>query len=295
MVRLGTRGSLLARTQSTQVAEALYAATGLRAELVIIRSEGDDHRVPLHAPSRPGIFVATLRDALLAGEVDLVVHSFKDLPSAPMPGLVIPAIPARRSPADVLVTATGGGLADLAVGARVGTSSPRRAAALLRVRPDLTIVPIRGNVDTRVAAVAAGTVDAVVLAQAGLERLGHLTDRMTPLPTRVMLPAPAQGALAVECRAADPLADHLAVLDDPRARLEVTAERAVLTGVQATCTTAIGALARWESGVLTLRAELTEDGTRSHTHAEHSRTLADEHDLDGAAALGAQVAEWLLL
>ena len=117
---------------------------------------------------------------------------------------------------------------------------------------------------------------------------------MTPLPTRVMLPAPAQGALAVECRAADPLADHLAVLDDPRARLEVTAERAVLTGVQATCTTAIGALARWESGVLTLRAELTEDGTRSHTHAEHSRTLADEHDLDGAAALGAQVAEWLL-
>ena len=188
----------------------------------------------------------------------------------------------------MLVTATGGGLADLAVGARVGTSSPRRAAALLRVRPDLTIVPIRGNVDTRVAAVAAGTVDAVVLAQAGLERLGHLT-------TRVMLPAPAQGALAVECRAADPLADHLAVLDDPRARLEVTAERAVLAGVEATCTTAIGALARWESGALTLRAELTEDGTRSHTHAEHSRTLADEHDLDGAAALGAQVAEWLLL
>ena len=224
MVRLGTRGSLLARTQSTQVAEALYAATGQRAELVNIRSEGDDHRIPLHAPSRPGIFVATLRDALLAGKVDLVVHSFKDLPSAPMPGLAIPAIPARRSPADVLVTATGGGLADLAVGARVGTSSPRRAAALMRARPDLVIVPIRGNVDTRVAAVAAGTVDAVVLAQAGLERLGHLTDRMTPLPTRVMLPAPAQGALAVECRAADPLADHLAVLDDPRARLEVTAE-----------------------------------------------------------------------
>jgi porphobilinogen deaminase len=105
---------------------------------------------------------------------------------------------------------------------------------------------------------------------------------MTPLPTRVMLPAPAQGALAVECRATDPLADHLAVLDDPRARLEVTAERAVLTGVEATCTTAIGALARWESGALTLRAELTEDGTRSHTHAEHSRTLANEHDLDGA-------------
>ena len=121
MVRLGTRGSLLARTQSTHVADALYAATGLRAELVIIRSEGEDHQVPISAPSRPGIFVATLRDALLAGEVDLVVHSFKDLPSAPMPGLVIPAIPTRRSPADVLVTPTGGSLADLAVGARVGT------------------------------------------------------------------------------------------------------------------------------------------------------------------------------
>ena len=294
MVRLGTRGSLLARTQSTHVADALYAATGLRAELVIIRSEGEDHQVPISAPSRPGIFVATLRDALLAGEVDLVVHSFKDLPSAPMPGLVIPAIPTRRSPADVLVTPTGGSLADLAVGARVGTSSPRRAAALLRARPDLVIVPIRGNVDTRVAAVTAGTVDAVVLAQAGLERLGHLTDQMTPIPTSILLPAPAQGALAVECRAVDPLADQLARLDDAHARIEVTAERAVLTGVAAACTTAVGALARWSSGVLTLAAELSDHRGVAFVRRDSARHLADVHDLAGAAALGDAVARDLL-
>jgi hydroxymethylbilane synthase len=149
MIRLGTRGSLLARTQSGLVADALAQLTGEPVELVVIRSEGDDTSIPLDAPSRPGAFVSALRDALLAGTVDVVVHSFKDLPSAPADGLVVAAIPERAPAADVLVSRAGT-LSELPAGARVGTSSPRRAAALARFRPDLAVVAIRGNVDTRI-------------------------------------------------------------------------------------------------------------------------------------------------
>lgn len=257
-MRLGTRGSALAVTQSTLVADLIRAATGEAVELVRIRTEGDDLSVPLSAPSRPGAFVSALRDALLAGRVDVVVHSFKDLPSDPVPGITLVAVPARADSGDVLVTRDGAGLDGLPRGARVGTSSPRRAAALVRARPDLAIVGVRGNVDTRVSHVTSGQVDAVVLAAAGLDRLGIRVTR-TPLPPEVVLPAPAQGALAVECRTGDPLASRLAVVDDPGSRLLVGAERAVLSGVAATCTTAVGAWARVVDPVLILTADLDDD------------------------------------
>lgn len=265
-LRLGTRGSLLATTQSRTVADAITSATGRAVELVIIRAEGDDVRVPLHAPKRPGAFVATLRDALLADRVDLVVHSFKDLPSAPLPGAVVAAIPARSDARDALCARDSLTLAQLPEGARVGTSSPRRAAALGRLRPDLNVVPIRGNVDTRLGKVTSGEVDAAVLAGAGLLRLGR-SDAVTEwLAVDAMLPAPAQGALAVECRSGS-LEAQLALIDDAATRLAVTAERAVLAGIEAACTTAVGAHAQWVSlDELQLVAELS-----NHQHVGYAR------------------------
>lgn len=294
MVRLGTRGSLLARTQSGHVAAALERAGGPASELVVIRSEGDDHTVPLDSPSRPGAFVATLRDALLAGQVDLVVHSYKDLPTAPVPGLVLAAVPTRSDPGDVLVTAGRVTLADLPAGATIGTSSPRRAKALLRMRPDATIVPIRGNIDTRVAMVERGDVDAVVLAAAGLSRLGRLADAGRLLDPRLLVPAPAQGALAVECRAGEDLVETLATLDDPVTRLAVTAERAVLAGVEAACTTAVGALATWSDGVLELVADLAGHRGVDYAHRYAAVAVPDPADLSAAEELGWEIARSLL-
>lgn len=290
-LRLGSRGSLLARTQSQQVADAVTATTGREVELVIIKAEGDDLSIPLSAPPRPGAFVATLRDALLAGQVDLVVHSFKDLPSAPPPGLVVAAIPDRADPRDALCARDGLRLDDLPSRAKVGTSSPRRAAGLLRRRPDLQIVPIRGNVDTRLRKVTDGEVDAAVLAAAGLLRLGRqaaVTEWLDPL---TFLPAPAQGALAVETRTGS-LAADLAALNDAPTRLAVTAERAVLAGIEAACTTAVGALANWLSPTeLELVAELTD-----HRHVGYARVsrAARVRNIDEAQNLGLAVADELL-
>lgn len=290
-LRLGTRGSALARTQSGLVAAALTAATGRPVELVVIRAEGDDVTIPLEAPPRPGAFVATLRDALLAGEVDLVVHSFKDLPSAPLAGLVVAAVPERADPRDALCAGDRVGLAGLAQGARIGTASPRRDAGLRRVRPDLQIVPVRGNVDTRLRKVGDGQVDAVVLAAAGLQRLGRgdaITELLDP---DVCVPAPAQGALAVECRVGT-LEAALASLDDQSARLAVTAERAVLAGVEAACTTAVGAYAVWRGAdELELLAELTDH--RGVGHARSRRRVRVTTSAE-AEALGLAVARELL-
>ena len=290
MIRLGTRGSLLARTQSGLVADALARLADEPVELVVIATEGDDTSVPLDSPSRPGAFVSALRDALLAGSVDVVVHSFKDLPSAPAPGLVVAAIPLRAPHADVLVSRAGA-LADLPAGARVGTSSPRRAAALARFRPDLAVVPIRGNVDTRIGKVRTGEVDAAVLAAAGLHRVGRQDEIAEVIGADVLVPAPAQGALAVECRADSPLRATLAALDDLPTRLAVTAERAVLAGVQAACTTAIGALATWTDGRLELTADLSD-----HAGVGYARVNRGAHvtGLADADALGAEVARALL-
>ncbi|MGB7963903.1 MAG: uroporphyrinogen decarboxylase [Propionicimonas sp.] len=291
MIRLGTRGSLLARTQAGMIADAVTAATGEAVELVVIRTEGDDVTVPLHAPSRPGAFVSALRDALLDDQVDVVVHSFKDLPSEPADGLVVAAIPARAIPFDVMVSRHGG-LADLPEGATVGTSSPRRAAALHRARPDLQIVPIRGNIDTRLRKAHTGEVDAVALAAAGLERVGRLTEASEVLDPGLLVPAPAQGALAVECRTQGRLAAILSALDDGPTRLAVTAERAVLRGIEATCATAIGAYAAWlDDETLLLIADLT--GHRGVDHAAVARS-APVATIEAAERLGRAVAAGLL-
>ncbi len=294
MLRLGTRASLLARTQSTAVAHLVEAALGEPCELVAIRTDGDDPALRLDAPNRPGIFVTTLREAVLAGTVDLVVHSFKDLPSAAVPGLVVAAVPERADARDVLVAAGEATLEQLPRGARVGTSSPRRAAALLRARPDLRIEPIRGNVDTRLGLVTAGRLEAVVLAKAGLDRIGRTVASTAVLDPAVMVPAPAQGALAVECRAESPLAARLATLDHTESRCAVTAERAVLEGVEAACTTAVGAHARYVGGVLELRADLSGHRGVGYASRYAALALSDVHDLAGARELGLEVAAALL-
>ena len=196
-----------------------------------------------------GVFVAELRVRLLAGDVDLVVHSLKDLPTAPADGLVVAAIPPREDPRDALVSRDDRTLAELARGARVGTGSPRRAAQLRAARPDLDVRPLRGNVDTRLRKVSDGELDAVVVAAAGLARLGRLAETSELLDPATMLPAPGQGALAIECRAADlasqsPLAQAIASLDDAAARAAVTAERTLLAELEAGCTAPVGALAQ---------------------------------------------------
>jgi hydroxymethylbilane synthase len=230
--------------QARAVADALGASGGPGVELVEVTTTGDLSSASLAQIGGTGVFVSALRDALAAGEVDLAVHSLKDLPVADPAGLLLAAVPPREDPSDVLVARDGLGLRTLPDGAVVGTGSPRRAVQLLAARPGLRVVDVRGNVDTRLSKVAAGDLDAVVLARAGLARL-HRLDAVTDLlGPEVMLPAPGQGALAVECRAdrAD-LISLLAGLDDTRTRIEVTAERALLGRLEAGCSAPVGALA----------------------------------------------------
>lgn len=271
-IRLGTRASLLARTQSATVGNALAEITGRTWEEILIRTDGDDTTTSLNQPGNPGLFVSTLRRALQAGEVDVIVHSFKDLPSAPEPGIVLAAVPAREDPRDVLVCRDGLTLATLPNGARVGTSSPRRSAMLLAQRPDLRIEPVRGNVDTRIRKALEGEVDAVVLAFAGIARIGRTDVISEILDPELVVPAPAQGALAVECREGDPLAVVVAQLQDPLARLTTAAEREVLVGISAECTTAVGAYAKFDGSALTLVAELFDE--EQHSRVQITREIS---------------------
>jgi hydroxymethylbilane synthase len=242
-LRLGTRPSALAVAQSELVAQRLRAA-GHPVELVTVSTSGDRSSAPIPTLG-VGVFVSQRCDTLAADEVDLAVHSYKDLPTAPDPRLVIAAIPPREDPRDALVARDGRVLGELPAGATVGTGSPRRVAQLEALGLGLRTVPIRGNVDTRIAKVAAGELDAVVVAAAGLRRLGRVDEATELLDPLQMLPAPAQGALAVECRVADTaLAALLAqVLDDEGTRAAVTAERAVLATMEAGCSAPVGALA----------------------------------------------------
>lgn len=289
-IRLGTRASQLARTQSATVGDAIAAASGRPWVEVLVRTPGDDTTKPLDQPGSPGLFVSTLRRALLAGEVDVIVHSFKDLPSLPEPGVTVAAVPAREDPHDALVSRDGLRLADLPVGAVIGTSSPRRAAAILRARPDLQVRPIRGNVDTRIRKVREGEFDATVLAVAGLSRIGRLDEVSEVLDG--MIAAPAQGALAVECRSDDAaMLDLLAGVDDPMARLRTAAERHVLVGINAACTTAVAAQADYVGGVLRLRAELTVDGR--HTTADVTAAV-EPGEIATARLLGLRAAAALV-
>jgi hydroxymethylbilane synthase len=280
-IRVGTRASALARTQTATVSAALERVSGRACREVLVRTTGDDTSRPLDQLGQ-GVFVSALRTALLAGDVDVVVHSYKDLPSAPEEGVLLAAVPVRADPRDVLVSRRGTGLLDLPPGSVVGTSSPRRRSALLRLRPDLVVVPLRGNVDSRVRQVREGALDAAVLALAGLERLGRADEATEVLD---VLPAPAQGALAVECRADDAhVREWLARLDDPLTRLTTTAERHVLVGVGATCTTAVAAWAHREGELLRLQAELTDEHGRLSRADVSGRCRLD--DQAGAAALG---------
>ena len=239
-LRVGTRASTLARTQTGLVVSAL----GAPAEIIPIVTDGDRSSVALTQIGGTGVFVSALRTALLTGEIDVAVHSYKDLPTAPADGVVIAAVPPREDPRDALIARDGLTLGELPAGSRVGTGSPRRAAQLRALGLGLVIVDLRGNVDTRLGKVASGELDAVVLAYAGLRRLGR-TDEVTEVldPIQV-LPAPAQGALAVECRSSDDDAIAvLAALNSADTAAAVTAERALLAALEAGCSAPVGALA----------------------------------------------------
>lgn len=268
-IRIGTRASLLARTQTGLVAEALRTALGREVVLVDITTAGDRSTAPLTGFGGTGVFVSALREALLRGEVDLAVHSLKDLPTAPAEGIALVAIPVREDPRDAVIARDGLTLGELPAGARVGTGSPRRIAQLEALGLGLELVGVRGNVDTRIGKVTSGALDAVVLARAGLSRLGR-TDEITEVLDPIqMLPAPGQGALAIECRAQDPLLDDVRrALDDPDTRACVVAERIVLADLEAGCSAPVGALAVVAEGddgdELWIRAvALSFDGTVS--------------------------------
>lgn len=249
VLRLGTRASALATTQSGLVADLIRQRLGREVELVTITTEGDVNAAPLATLGGTGVFVSALREALLRGEVDVAVHSLKDLPTAPADGIVLAAVPTREDPRDVVVARDGLTLGELPQGSRVGTGSPRRAAQLEALGLGLDVSGVRGNVDTRIGKVASGEYDAVLLARAGLARLGRLDDATEVLDPLQMLPAPGQGALAIECRTDDTdLVAGLAALDDPATRAAVTAERAVLATLEAGCSAPLGALAEVVEG-----------------------------------------------
>lgn len=259
MITIGTRGSALALAQTRLVADRL----GPDVEVRVLRTAGDLSDRPIRELG-DGVFVTAIEEALRAREIDVAVHSLKDLPTEEPSDLVIAAIPVREDPRDVLVTRSRDGLAGLPRGAGVGTSSPRRAAFLLALRADAIPREIRGNVDTRLRKVRDGVYDAVVVAAAGLRRLGIPFDEREALPIELCPPAPGQGALAVQIRARDDrLAARLAALDDRATRAAVTAERALLRAMGASCEIPLGAIGRYANGLVELNAALvTPTGIR---------------------------------
>lgn len=273
-VRIGTRGSALALAQTGTVASSLAAKTGATVELVTITTEGDRSKASLASLGGTGVFASALREALLAGECDAIVHSLKDLPTAAFPGLVIAAIPKRADARDALCARDGLTLDTLPEGARVGTGSPRRVAQLLARRPDLEVVDIRGNVDTRLKRIAeGGDLDAVVLAAAGLGRLGRLDAITEYLGIDGWPTAPGQGALAIEVRAGEE--KLVAALDHFTTRIVVEAERRVLALLEAGCSAPIGANALVDDGLLFLSARVySADGTERLT-SSHALYLSD--------------------
>ena len=287
VLRLGTRKSPMALTQSGHVARLITARTGRQVELVGLTSFGDITQVHLPDIGGTGVFVSALRESLMHGDVDLAVHSLKDLPTAPLPGIILAAVPAREDPRDALVGRDGAKLADLPAGAIIGTGSPRRAAQLRLMRPDIRPVPVRGNAGTRLAKVASGELDAVVLAYAGLARIGALEEVSEVFEPDVMIPAPGQGALAVECLdGAGDLAALLAEVDDPGSRAAVTAERIVLAELEAGCSAPLGAYAAGTDMLQLTAAVIAEDGMAA-LRASMSGPAAQ------AARLGREVAEEL--
>ena len=288
-IRIGTRGSRLALVQAEAVAAGLRGR-GARVDIVPIRTSGDQlAQVPLADFGGKALFIKEVEDGLLAGHVDVAVHSLKDVPAALPPGLTLAAFPRREDPSDVLVTRDGRGLGDLPAGSRVGTSSLRRRVLLMRLRPDLRDEPIRGNVDTRLRKLAEGQYDALVLARAGLIRLGIEPRGAVRLPVDTFLPAAGQGILGVEARAGEaPLLDLLATLDHTETRIQAEAERAFLHRLGAGCHTPVAGFARLDGPALSVAGFVASgDGATVLTAAVSGAPSA-------ARALGEKLAEQLL-
>jgi hydroxymethylbilane synthase len=295
-LRIGTRASALALWQANRVAELIRAQSGAPAvELVHIRTEGDVRTdIPLWAAGGRAFFTKEIDRAQLAGEVDIAVHSLKDLSTLIADGLELAAVLEREDPRDALLARQGATLAELPQGARVGTSSLRRRAFLLRARPDLRLLELRGNVPTRLERLQQGTYDAIVLATAGLKRLALDAQIAARIAPEVMPPAVSQGAIGVCARSGDEAAlKWLRVLDHTATRLAVTAERALLRRIEGGCQVPLGALARLEGSRLQLQASVCAlDGTRSLDHREQA--VLGSAPLASAAALGIAVADQLL-
>ncbi|GAA4150469.1 hydroxymethylbilane synthase [Streptomyces griseoincarnatus] len=301
-LRLGTRRSKLAMAQSGQVADAVSQVTGRPVELVEITTYGDVSREHLAQIGGTGVFVAALREALARGEVDFAVHSLKDLPTTQPEELVVAAIPVREDPRDVIIARDALKLTDLPRGARIGTGSPRRMAQLNAYARshgmDIETVPIRGNVDTRIGYVTKGDLDAVVLAAAGLNRVGRSDEVTDFLSVDTVLPAPGQGALAVETTAdnADLIA-ALAQLDDPLTRAAVTAERSLLAALEAGCSAPVGALADLLADgqiVKEMRLRGVVGTTDGSTLVQLSTTGPVPETHEAATALGRELATEML-
>lgn len=262
VIRLGTRSSALALTQSGHVADSLRAL-GHVVELVPMLSPGDLTTTPLTGLAQEGIFVSSVREALLKSEIDFAVHSFKDVPTDFAAGITLGAVPERVDPRDTFIS-NYTSLGQLPAGARVGTCSVRRAAWVLRNRPDVQVVPIRGNIDNRIAAMQAGDFEAIILAAAGVIRIGRQSDIAEYIEATELVPAPAQGALAIECRTDD---DHtqsvLGALDHEPSRQAALLERAIFHRIDATDSTAFGVLAQVTANEVRVLADLSQsDGTQ---------------------------------
>jgi len=260
-LRLGTRGSALARWQANWVAAQLERA-GVSVELVLVTTQGDVTKGSLGSIGGQGLFTKEIQRALLDHRIDLAVHSLKDLPTEVVPGLMLGAVPVRESNRDALIARSVEALEALPAGSRVGTGSNRRRAQLLHLRPDLEPVDIRGNVDTRLRRLDEGRYDAILLAEAGLKRLGRADRIAQVLPRQQMVPAVGQGALGLEVRADDAgTTERIRALDDRNTHASVVAERALLAALRAGCLAPVGAWARVQAGTLTLDAVvLSADG-----------------------------------
>ncbi|WP_067600241.1 hydroxymethylbilane synthase [Nocardiopsis listeri] len=294
--KLGTRRSTMATSQSQIVADTITERTGQAIELELITSFGDVTKAHLTQLGGTGVFVNALRDELAAGTIDFAVHSLKDLPTTPADGLVLAAIPERDDPRDALCARDGLTFDDLPAGSKIGTGSPRRVAQLAALRPDLVYVPIRGNAETRLGKVTSGELDAVILAYAGLGRVGR-RDAVTDVfdPER-MLPAPGQGALAVECsteRAEGDLS-YLTAVDHAPTRAEVVAERVVLAELEAGCAAPVGAFAEYGEGGLRLRAAVVATNGSTAIRSERTVEISSPEDLDTAIALGRDLARQMI-
>ncbi|RFA17283.1 hydroxymethylbilane synthase [Subtercola boreus] len=296
-LRIATRGSALALAQTGMIAAELTRLTGVEVTITVVTTEGDTSRASLASIGGTGVFASALRASLDEGGCDLVVHSLKDLPTAAYPGLVIGAVPLREDPRDALCSRDGLTLEELPEGSRVGTGSPRRVAQLLSLRPDLRVIDIRGNVDTRLAKVSSGELDAVVLAAAGLTRLGRLDAVSEFFDLSVWPTAPGQGALAIEAREEDSIPELNEIQHDGT-RIGIGAERAVLAALEAGCSAPIGASSTLDGDTLTLNAVVYSADGSAELGSTRSVTLESPGDLAAreaaAVALGSAVAAQLL-